>query len=236
MFNSAALVGAPLPPKPLRRPPKWPLSGRVGHRPRPARPRPPCPWRWRARLLPPRCLGFCPRLPLAWPLGQSDPSPGPSRPAPSGAQSSPSASKELKQKQDEYIDEKHTAKQNKGAACCKGEAERGKGLGVWLGPLLAATRAASRSPRLEYAPPHLQQRRRGFRPPSPRASWNMKPRAYAITRLPPAPRRPRWGSGCGCSLYPPPPRSPRLEHAPPRLQQRAALTWPSATVATRQPE
>eukprot|EP00962_Isochrysis_galbana_P015513 scaffold4450_cov113-Isochrysis_galbana.AAC.6 len=56
------------------------------------------------------------------------------------------------------------------AACGKGEAERGKGLGVWLGPLLAATRAASRSPRLEYAPPRLQQRRRGYRPPSPRAA------------------------------------------------------------------
>eukprot|EP00962_Isochrysis_galbana_P027358 scaffold8599_cov110-Isochrysis_galbana.AAC.2 len=67
-------------------------------------------------------------------------------------------------------------------------------------------------------------------------SWNIKPRAYTITRLPPAPQRPRWGSGCGCSLYPPPPRSPRLAHAPPRLQQPAALTWPSATVATRQPE
>eukprot|EP00962_Isochrysis_galbana_P027474 scaffold8631_cov108-Isochrysis_galbana.AAC.14 len=61
--------------------------------------------------------------------------------------------KELKLKTDEYIDEKHTAKQSKGAACGKGEAERGKGLGVWLGPLLAATRAASRSPRLENTRP-----------------------------------------------------------------------------------
>eukprot|EP00962_Isochrysis_galbana_P046161 scaffold18456_cov124-Isochrysis_galbana.AAC.10 len=43
-------------------------------------------------------------------------------------------------------------KQSKGGACGKGEGERGKGLGVWLGPLLAATCAASRSPRLEYAP------------------------------------------------------------------------------------
>eukprot|EP00962_Isochrysis_galbana_P029315 scaffold9350_cov105-Isochrysis_galbana.AAC.2 len=43
-------------------------------------------------------------------------------------------------------------KQSKGGACGKGESERGKGLGVWLGSLLAATRAASRSPRLEYAP------------------------------------------------------------------------------------
>eukprot|EP00962_Isochrysis_galbana_P035967 scaffold12361_cov113-Isochrysis_galbana.AAC.2 len=59
----------------------------------------------------------------------------------------------------------------------KGEAESGKGLGVWLGPLLAATRAASRSPRLEYAPPRLHQRRHGYRPPSPRANWNNKKRA-----------------------------------------------------------
>eukprot|EP00962_Isochrysis_galbana_P000792 scaffold225_cov111-Isochrysis_galbana.AAC.6 len=40
-----------------------------------------------------------------------------------------------------------------------------------------------------------------------------QPDVRALARL-------RLGSGCGCSLYPPPSRSPRLEHAPPRLQQR----------------
>eukprot|EP00962_Isochrysis_galbana_P007051 scaffold1896_cov121-Isochrysis_galbana.AAC.18 len=37
-------------------------------------------------------------------------------------------------------------------------------LGVWLQPLPAATLAASRSPRLEYALPRPQQRRHGHRP------------------------------------------------------------------------
>eukprot|EP00962_Isochrysis_galbana_P002163 scaffold564_cov101-Isochrysis_galbana.AAC.1 len=54
------------------------------------------------------------------------------------------------------------------------------GLGVWLQPLPAATRAASRSPRLEYALPRLQQRRHGHRPPSPRASLNNYPGATAV--------------------------------------------------------
>eukprot|EP00962_Isochrysis_galbana_P046240 scaffold18539_cov99-Isochrysis_galbana.AAC.1 len=95
-----------------------------------------------------------------------------------------------------------------------------KGLGVWLGPLLAATRAASRSPRLEYARPRASNSADvaiGHRRPAPAGISN---RAPMPPSSPPAPRHPRWGSGCGCSLYPPPPRSPRLEHAPPRLLQR----------------
>eukprot|EP00962_Isochrysis_galbana_P044716 scaffold17415_cov147-Isochrysis_galbana.AAC.4 len=53
--------------------------------------------------------------------------------------------------------------------------------------LTICTRAASRSPRLQIAPPRLQQRRQGQ--PPPRASRDIS-RAYAAHPLPPAPQPP----------------------------------------------
>eukprot|EP00962_Isochrysis_galbana_P017089 scaffold4907_cov122-Isochrysis_galbana.AAC.8 len=63
-----------------------------------------------------------------------------------------------------------------------------------------STRRHLRGPpllRLEVALLRLQQRHRGHRPPSPRASSNNS-RAYAIHRLPPHPdlRPGEWGRAC----------------------------------------
>eukprot|EP00962_Isochrysis_galbana_P040205 scaffold14534_cov105-Isochrysis_galbana.AAC.1 len=74
----------------------------------------------------------------------------------------------------------------------------------WLQPLPAATRAASRSPRLHIAPPPPPAAPPWpHRQPSPRASRQK----YARPCLAPAPTgtpTSAWGWVCGCGLYPPP--------------------------------
>eukprot|EP00962_Isochrysis_galbana_P027271 scaffold8561_cov106-Isochrysis_galbana.AAC.2 len=76
--RSSALHAALASPKPLRRQPTRP---RGTSPPSPVPLAAPPPWRMLACTIYRPIGGFCPPLRLA--LGQSDPSPGPSRPAPS---------------------------------------------------------------------------------------------------------------------------------------------------------
>eukprot|EP00962_Isochrysis_galbana_P037451 scaffold13104_cov196-Isochrysis_galbana.AAC.1 len=100
------------------------------------------------------------------------------------------------------------------------------GLRMWLQPLPAATRAASRSDASKTRPPASSSA--AVWPSATFATRQPEiPLAYATHRLPPAPRPPPWGCGCGCSLYPPQPARP----AAPTPRKRAPSPPAAADVA-----